>query len=167
MIPKTFAVSAVLATTALLLTSCGGTPVQPRETSATALTPDDAKHAIVEFVNHSTAALGGDWKPRSGPGLSKCTTGEGDDGVSWVYIADRATTGDPKADVLVMEQLWKQRGVTTQRYQSGGDDPILGIRGTGGPTTSIDFSADPRGYAMTGESECAEGDYAKIVLEGD
>ncbi|WP_144763555.1 hypothetical protein [Curtobacterium sp. 9128] len=166
MIAKTLVATAVLAATTLLLTSCGGTPVQPNESSATAVQPDDAKQSIVDFVDRSTAALGGDWKPRQGPGLSKCTTGAGDDGVSWVYIVDRSDAGDPKADVDTLEQLWKQRGVTTERYQSGGQDPILGVRGTGGPTTTVDFTADPRGYAITGESECAEGDYATMVRGG-
>ncbi|WP_146236776.1 hypothetical protein [Curtobacterium sp. MCBD17_030] len=168
MIPKTLAVSAVLAATALLLTSCGGTPVQPNETSATSVTPDEAKQSVTTFVDRSTTALGGDWTPRGGPGLSPCTTGDGDDGVSWVVFVDRQAGDDPHADVDVVEQLWTQRGVTTERYQSGGADPIVGIRGAGGPTTSVDFYADPRGYALTAESECAEGDYADIVRrQGD
>jgi hypothetical protein len=168
MIPKTLAVSAVLAATALLLTSCGGTPVQPNETGATSVTPDEAKQSVTTFVDHSTTALGGDWTPRGGPGLSPCTTGDGDGGVSWVVIVDRQAGDDPHADVDAVEQLWTQRGVTTERYQSGGADPIVGIRGAGGPTTSVDFYADPRGYALTAESECAEGDYADMVRrQGD
>ncbi|GAA1491952.1 hypothetical protein [Curtobacterium herbarum] len=165
MIPKTLAVSAVLAATALLVTGCRATPVPPDETSATSITPDAAKQSVTAFVDRSTATLGGDWTPRGGAGLSPCTTG---DGVSWVLIVDRPAGDDPHADVDAIEQLWKQRGVTTERYQSGGADPIVGIRGAGGPTTSVDFSADPRGYALTAESECAEGDYADMVRrQGD
>ncbi|WP_146236334.1 hypothetical protein [Curtobacterium sp. MCBD17_023] len=168
MTSKTRAASAVLAAAALLLTSCGGTPVQPNETSATSVTPDEAEQSVTTFVDRSTTALGGDWKPRGGPGLSPCTTGDGDDGVSWVVIVDRQAGDDPHADVDAIEQLWKQRGVTTERYQSGGTDPIVGIRGAGGPTTSVDFTADPRGYALTAESECAEGDYEDMVRrQGD
>jgi hypothetical protein len=114
------------------------------------------------------ARTSGDWTPRGGPGLSPCTTDGGDDGVSWVVIVDRQAGDDPHADVDAIERLWKQRGLATERYQSGGADPIAGIRGTGGPTTSVDFSADPRGYAVTAESECAEGDYADMVRrQGD
>ena len=168
MIPKTLAVSAVLAATALLVTGCRATPVPPDETSATSITPDAVKQSVTTFVDRSTAALGGDWTPRGGAGLSPCTTGDGDDGVSWVLIVDRPAADDPQADVDAIEQLWKQRGVTTERYQSGGADPIVGIRGAGGPTASVDLSADPRGYALTAESECAEGDYADMVRrQGD
>jgi hypothetical protein len=168
MVPKTLAVSAVLAATALLITGCGGTPVRSDETSATSVTPDEAEQSVTAFVDRSTTALGGDWTPRGGPGLSPCTTVGGDDGVSWVVIVDRQAGDDPHADVDAIERLWKQRGLATERYQSGGADPIAGIRGTGGPATSVDFSADPRGYAVTAESECAEGDYADMVRrQGD
>lgn len=168
MIRRTLAVSAALAATAVLLTSCAGTPGRPDQTGATSITPDAAKQSVTTFVDRSTAVLGGDWTPRGGAGLSPCTTGDGDDGVSWVLIVDRPAGDDPHADVDAIERMWKQRGVTTERYQSGGADPIVGARGAGGPTASVDFYADPRGYALTAESECAESDYADMVRrQGD
>ncbi len=38
----------------------------------------------------------------------------------------------PEGDVEAVEQHWKDLGVTTERYQTGGEDPILGVRGRGG-----------------------------------
>lgn len=149
---RPIALGAILTCVALALSGCAeGTPVQPKE----------AKHAIVSIVDRSTDALGGDWDVDSGPGLGTCS-----DGITYVYIKKRAA-GDVTADTEELERLWNDRGITTRRFNTGGDDPISGVDGAGGPTTSISFTAAHGQYTIDGESECAEGDFVKMVEDGN
>ncbi len=127
---------------------------------------EEAKQSIVTFVAGSTSVVGDGWNVRDGPGLGKCDLGPGVGGVQYVYAEVRAASDDPKADVEAVEQHWKELGVTTERYQTGGKDPILGVRGRGGPVSSSDFRADPRGYTIDGSSQCVAGDFEKMSLDG-
>lgn len=148
------AAAAVAVVAALSLSSCTGGPH---------VEPNEAKQAVVAIVRTSTEALGGDWTNRGGgPGLGKCSGG-----VDWISIADGQASDDPAADVRTVQRLWDDRGMTTERYESGGADPILGVRGVGGPTATIEFNADPRGYTITGRSECAEGDFDEMQVGDD
>ncbi len=124
----------------------------------------EAKQSIVTFVEGSTDVVGDGWEVSDGPGLGKCGRGLGQGGVQYVYAMVRSASADPKADVEAVEQHWKELGVTTERYQTGGDDPILGVRGRGGPVSSSDFRADPRGYTIDGSSQCVAGDFEKMSL---
>lgn len=128
-------------------------------------TPEQAKESIVTFVDESTDVVGDGWEPNDGPGLGKCGLGVGVGGVQYVYAKVRSASPDPKADVEAVEQHWKDLGVTTERYQTGGEDPILGVRGRGGPVSSSDFRADPRGYTIDGSSQCIAGDFEKMSLD--
>ncbi|MCE0459364.1 hypothetical protein [Curtobacterium flaccumfaciens] len=128
-------------------------------------TPERAKQSIVTFVEGSTDVVGDGWEVSDGPGLGKCGRGLGQGGVQYVYAKVRAASADPKADVEAVEQHWKELGVTTERYQTGGEDPILGVRGRGGPVSSSDFRADPRGYTVDGSSQCVAGDFEKMSLD--
>lgn len=127
--------------------------------------PEQAKQSIVTFVEGSTDVVGEGWEASDGPGLGKCGLGPGVEGVQYVYAMVRPASADPKADVVAVERHWKELGVTTERYQSGGEDPILGVRGRGGPVSSSDFRADPRGYTIDGSSQCIAGDFDKMVLD--
>ena len=80
-------------------------------------------------------------------------------------IPNRARSDE--ADVATLDELWSARGITTETYQSGGSPPHLGIRGAGGPTTSIDLLADPRGYSISAVSECADGDASEMQGDGE
>lgn len=128
-------------------------------------TPEQAKESIVTFVDESTDIVGDGWEPNDGPGLGKCGLGVGVGGVQYVYAKVRSASADPKAGVEAVEQHWKELGVTTERYQTGGEDPILGVRGRGGPVSSSDFRADPRGYTIDGSSQCIAGDFEKMSLD--
>ncbi|WP_396289285.1 hypothetical protein [Curtobacterium sp. KT1] len=128
-------------------------------------TPERAKQSIVTFVEGSTDVVGDGWEPNDGPRLGKCGLGLGTGGVQDVYAKVRAASADPKADVEAVEQHWKELRVTTERYQTGGEDPILGVRGRGGPVSSSDFRADPRGYTIDGSSQCIAGDFEKMSLD--
>lgn len=139
--------------TVAVLTGCGG---------ESAMNAEEAKTSVVTFVDDSASAVGDSWEVESGPGLGKCDLGLPGDGVSTVYITVRSAGEDPAADVAAVERHWKNEGVTTERYESGGADPILGVRGTGGPVKSSDFRADARGYSIEGESPCAAGDFDEI-----
>ncbi|QKS88623.1 hypothetical protein [Curtobacterium flaccumfaciens] len=127
--------------------------------------PERAKESIVTFVEGSTGVVGDGWEPNDGPRLGKCGLGLGTGGIQYVYAMVRSASADPKADVEAVEQHWKELGVTTERYQTGGDDPILGVRGRGGPVSSSDFRADPRGYTIDGSSQCVAGDFEKMSLD--
>ena len=126
----------------------------------------EAKRSIVTFVEGSTDVVGDGWEVSDGPGLGKCGLSLGQGGVRYVYAMVRSASDDPKADVVAVERYWKELGVTTERYQSGGEDPILGVRGRGGPVSSSDFRADPRGYTIDGSSQCIVGDFDKMSLDG-
>ncbi|WP_137768195.1 hypothetical protein [Curtobacterium sp. SGAir0471] len=128
--------------------------------------PEQAKQSVVTFVEGSTDVVGDGWEIGEGPRLGKCGVGLGQGGVQYVYAKVRSASADPKADVAVVERHWKDLGVTTERYQTGGEDPILGVRGRGGPVESSDFRADPRGYTIDGSSLCVPGAFDKMSLEG-
>ncbi len=128
-------------------------------------TPERAKHSIVTFLEGSTDVVGDGWEVSDGPRLGKCGRGLGQGGVQYVYAMVRSASADPKADVEAVEQHWKELGVTTERHQTGGEDPILGVRGRGGPVSSSDFRADPRGYTVDGSSQCVAGDFEKMSLD--
>ena len=127
--------------------------------------PEQAKHSVVTFVEGSTDVVGDEWEASDGPRLGKCGLGPGVGGVQYVYAMVRSASDDPKADVVAVERHWKDLGVTTERYQTGGEDPILGVRGRSGPVSSSDFRADPRGYTIDGSSQCIAGDFDKMVLD--
>lgn len=128
--------------------------------------PEQAKQSIVGFVEGSTDVVGDGWEIGEGPRLGKCGVGLGQGGVQYVYAEVRSASADPRADVEAVERHWKELGVTTERYQTGGEDPILGVRGRGGPVESSDFRADPRGYTIDGSSLCVAGDFDKMSLDG-
>ncbi|WP_186315318.1 hypothetical protein [Curtobacterium sp. BH-2-1-1] len=156
------AIITVRATAAALLTAT----VLAGCSAGVGASPEQAKGSVVRFVDESTSILGDGWEPNDGPRLGKCGLGLGQGGVQYVYAKVRAASADPKADVEAVEQHWKELGVTTERYQTGGEDPILGVRGRGGPVSSSDFRADPRGYTIDGSSLCVPGDFDKMSLEG-
>ncbi len=121
--------------------------------------PKQAKQDIEAIVQRSADALGGSWTPRSAARLGTCPSG---DGVTWVYIMYGGPSDDPAKDVATLQDEWDGLGITTERYQSGSADPILGIRGHGGPVTSVDFYANNDRYTITGQSQCAAGNPVDI-----
>jgi hypothetical protein len=155
--------SSWIATTAisamLLITGCG-TGTSPGGNS---VEPATVERDVVDIVERSAAAVGGTWEVSSGPSVETC--GEGaDDKARYVYIMERSGTAgtDPTADVRTMQDFWDGAGIATTPYQSGGSDPLLGMRGKGGPTTSIAFNAYPQRYSITAVSECADGDVSDL-----
>lgn len=84
-----------------------------------------------------------------------------------MYVKQREGAADPRDDLRKVEALWKSRGITTERYRSGGDDPDLGVRGRGDPIETIDFLASTvGGYSIDAESPCADGDYGEMTGSG-
>ena len=153
---------AILAASALALTGCTG------DAPTDVVDPEGAQEAVVTMVDTSAEALGGDWQVYGGPAVEGCTKDDGGDGAAYAYILMRGPTdAEPEADVATLDELWSARGITTETYQSGGTPPHLGIRGAGGPTTSIDLLADPRGYSISAVSECADGDASEMQGDGE
>jgi len=151
-------IAVVAVTAALTLTSCGNSAPE-----GTTVKPSAVKKSIVDLVERSTAALGGKWEVYSGPSVEACGDGASDS-ARYVYIMDRVDRpgGDPTADLDKIKALWKGDGIEASDYKSGGADPLLGVRGSGGPTTSIGFDAFPKGYSITGVSQCADGNVSEL-----
>lgn len=144
---------AVLVATATVLSACSAHPGGP------SADPSDAKRSIVELVGLTTTTIGGDWSVYSGPAAESCERAGAAPGARWSYIVERpAPDGvDPAADVERVEQAWTEQGIAVERFESGSADPLLGVRGTGGPVTSVGFNAFPQRYSVTGESTCFDG----------
>lgn len=142
----------------LLLTSCGSSG-----SGGTGRQPSTVEKSIVDLVERSTAAIGGKWEVYSGPSVEACGDGASDS-ARYVYIMDRVdrSGGDPTADLDEIKALWKGDGIEVSDYESGGADLLLGVRGSGGPTTSIGFDAFPKGYSITGVSQCADGNVSEL-----
>jgi hypothetical protein len=155
--PGISAVATVAAVT-LVLTSCGSSG-----TAGAGKEPSTVKKSIVDLVERSTAAVGGEWDVYSGPSVEACGDGAVDE-VRYVYIMDRVDrpAGDPTADLDEITALWTDEGLEVTDYKSDGADPLLGVRGSGGPTTSIGFDAFPTGYSITGVSQCADGNVSEL-----
>ncbi|PZE64554.1 hypothetical protein DEI83_11725 [Curtobacterium sp. MCBD17_021] len=117
----------------------------------------------VSIVDRTASAVGGTWKVYSGPSVETCGDGA-EDSARYVYIVERFDTEDtdPAADIQLVQDLWDAQGITTAAYRSGGTDPLLGMRGRGGPVTSIAFNAYPQRYSITALSGCADGDVAEL-----
>ncbi|MBF4609573.1 hypothetical protein [Curtobacterium sp. VKM Ac-1393] len=122
--------------------------------------PANASKSVVGIVQASADAVGGHWTVYRGPAAEVCTQSGGGDGARFVYVLERSGTDgtDPAADIRTVEELWKSKGITTEQFESGGSDPLTGIRGADGPVTSIGFNAYPQRYSITGVSKCSDGD---------
>ncbi|PZE64558.1 hypothetical protein DEI83_11745 [Curtobacterium sp. MCBD17_021] len=119
--------------------------------------PEDAKKSILGVVDETASTVGGKWSVYSEPTAESCGDAA-EDGLTYTYILMHdAPSADPTQAVGAVEELWKDKGITTERYRSGAADPIVGIRGRGGPATTMDFLADKRRFSIVGVSECADG----------
>lgn len=154
---RTCAGLALLVTTALTVSGCSGNTTDP----------SDAKETIVDLVEESTRAVGGVWTLYRGPAAEVCEQPGGGEGAHFVYILEREGADDPApaADIRTVERLWRSKGITTERFQSGSADPLTGVNGRGGPVTTVGFDAYPRGYTMTGISKCSDGDVKELRRE--
>jgi hypothetical protein len=126
--------------------------------------PASVQKSVVDVVERSAAAVGGRWKVYSGPSVEGCGDGV-EDKARYVYIMERsgATGGKPAEDVKTMEQFWDGEGIATTAYESGGEDPLLGMRGKGGPILTIAFNAYPERYSITAVSACADGNVSDLL----
>lgn len=150
------------ATAIVVITGCsGGGPTDSERNKP--VSTAEARQSVQDIVDRTVSSLEGDWEVYSGPSVEQCSKSDGSDGAAYSYIKALAKpTGEPVADIAVVKKLWEEAGITTQPYKSGGDDPILGLRGAGGPTTSISFLADTRRYTVSATSECAAGDAVEM-----
>lgn len=144
---------ALLVAAAAVLSACSAEPGGARADAS------EAKRSIVDVVEHSTASIGGEWSVYSGPAAESCDRAGAAPGARWSYIVERTAPDgvDPAVDVERVEQAWEEQGIAVERFESGAADPLLGVRGSGGPVTSIGFNAFPQRYSVTGESTCFDG----------
>lgn len=130
--------------------------------------PDQAKDTVVTIVDDTAGAVGGTWSVASGPAVQGCMRDNGARGAAYLLTEMREQrAGDPADDVATVERLWKDKGLSTERHESGGTDPTQGVRGTGGPATSIDFLADERGYSLDAVSVCTAGNAEELQRNGE
>jgi hypothetical protein len=168
MVNRPRAAITIVAAAAVLLVGCSSGDTSGKKTDrAGSMTTDQAKQAVVDIVDRSYAELGGEWTIRSGPAVQSCVLPSGDSGAAYSYIMDRKAGGTPHSDVAKLQDFWKANGITTEAYENGGNDLVRGVRGAGGPTTSIDLYADPIGYTIEGLSECTVGDAAEMQSNGE
>lgn len=141
----------------MALTSCSSPP------AGKDMTPSQAKKSIVDIVERSADAIGGDWQVYSGPAVEICGQ-DAPDEVRYSYTMERPADGaaTSESDIRQLEALWKDEGLRTFDYQSGGSDPFIGIRGKGGRVTTIGFDALPGGSTIVGTSTCAPGDLREL-----
>jgi hypothetical protein len=154
----------LVAAAAVLLVGCSGGNTLDGTVS---MTSHEAKQSIVDIVDRSYAELGGEWTVQSGPAVQSCALPSGDSGAAFTYIVDRAPGGDPSSDIKKLQDFWSSEGITAGPYKNGGSNPVHGLSGVGGPTTSTDLYADPAGYAIEGFSVCTVGDAAEMQGNGE
>ncbi|MDP9737041.1 hypothetical protein [Curtobacterium sp. 260] len=149
---------AVLVATAAVLTACSADP------GGSGTDASHAKRSIVRVVEQTTESIGGGWSVYSGPAAEHCERAGAAPGARWSSIVERTAPDgvDPAADVERVEQAWNELEITTERFASGSADPLLGVRGAGGPVTSIGFNAFPQRYSVTAESTCFDGSVAEL-----
>lgn len=141
----------------MALTSCSSPP------AGKDMTPSQAKNSIVDIVERSADAIGGDWQVYSGPAVEICGQ-DAPDEVRYSYTMERPADGAaaPGSDIRKLKDLWGNEGLRTVDYRSGGSDPFLGVRGKGGRVTTIGFDALPGGFTIAGTSTCAPGDLREL-----
>lgn len=161
---RTPAAITIAAAAVVLLAGCTTehTTAEPRT-----MTSEQAKHAIVDTVDRSYAEIDGDWTIRSGPAVQSCELPSGGSGAAFTSIFDRAPGGDPSNDIKKLQHFWSDEGIKAGPYKNGGSNPVHGLSGVGGPTTSIDLYADPTGYTIEGFSVCTVGDAAQMQGNGE
>lgn len=143
----------------LALTGCGGTSAP---SSGSDLDPSTARQSIVDLVERSTAAVGGDWEVYRGPAVEPCGQ-DVEDRVRYVYIVERAGSAAAlERDVDVVRAVWRDAGVDVVETGTGGGSTRVGVRGTSGPVTSVGFDAAPDRYSMSGVSVCAAGNATEL-----
>ncbi|MCS5487117.1 hypothetical protein NY588_08210 [Curtobacterium flaccumfaciens pv. beticola] len=159
---RSITTAALLCATIFALTACSNDPGEPT------VKPSRAEQSVVEFVEQSSAAAGGEWEHVSGPGVRECAQENGAPGTMFVYIVKRAdsTDADARADVRAVGERWKDLGVDVEWYESGGADPVPGVRGRGGPVISASFNAKPGNYRLSATSQCSDGSPDELSREG-
>ncbi len=119
--------------------------------------PSTAKKSIVDLVERSTAAVGGDWKVYRGPAVEPCGQ-DVEDRVRYVYIVEReGSATELQRDVDAVRAVWKDAGMDVVDTATAGGATRAGIRGTGDPVTSIGFDAKPTGTACPESASARPG----------
>ncbi|MCP1503560.1 hypothetical protein J2Y89_002304 [Curtobacterium herbarum] len=121
--------------------------------------PSVVKKEIVHSVTLATSDIGGDWRVYRGPDVESCSDHD-EEHVRYVYIVERPKSADDDvaADMRKLEGSWQRAGIAVERFSTKGENPTVGLRGFGGPVTSIGYVSYYGGYRITGASKCAPGD---------
>lgn len=126
--------------------------------------PSVVEKDIVRSVERATSDIGGgDWRIYRGPDVESCSDHD-EEHVRYVYIVERPKRADDHvaADMRTLEGSWEDAGIAVERSSTKGENPTVGLRGTGGPVTSIGYVSYYGGYRITGVSTCAPGDLLEL-----
>ena len=66
------------------------------------------------------------------------------------------------ADMRKLEGSWERAGIAVERFSTKWENPTVGLRGFGGPVTSIGYVSYYGGYRITGASKCAPGNALEL-----
>lgn len=158
-----------MATTAVLLAlvvataGCAGQQRgAPRPTERTSsMDADTAKRTMIDIVDQTTAALGGEWETRTSPDyVESCQLSSDEEGARWVYRAARSESGDAEADAAAASDIWRSAGMTVDRLADT-KGPAMVARG-GDRVETIRFFAFPDNYSIQALSTCFAGNADEI-----
>ena len=150
---------------ALVVASAGCAAQQrdvPRPTERTSsVDADTAKRTMIDIVDQTIAALGGEWETRTSPDyVESCQLSSDEDGARWVYRVARAESGDAEADAAAATDVWRSAGMTVHRLADT-KGPAIVARG-GDRVETIRFFVFPGNYSIQALSTCFAGDADEI-----
>lgn len=153
----------VLLLSAVSTAGCAGqqrdaTPSTERTTSVDA---DSAQRTMIDIVDQTTAALGGEWETRTSPDyVESCQLSSDEEGARWVYRVARAASADVEADAAAASDVWRSAGLTVDRLADS-KGPAVVARG-GDRVEMIRFFAFTGNYSIQALSMCFAGDADEI-----
>lgn len=122
---------------------------------------DTAKRTMIDIVDQTIAALGGEWETRTSPDyVESCQLSSDEDGARWVYRVARAESGDAEADAAAATDVWRSAGMTVHRLADT-KGPAMVARG-GDRVETIRFFVFPGNYSIQALSTCFAGDADEI-----
>ncbi len=160
---RTFAATAALLT---LVVGIAGCAVQQRDTTrpserTQSVDADTAKRTMIDIVDQTTAALGGEWETRTSPDyVESCQLSGDEEGARWVYRVARSGSGDNDADAAAASHIWTSAGMTVDRLADT-KGPALVARG-GDRVETIRLFAFPDNSSIQALSMCFAGDADEI-----
>lgn len=160
---RALAATAALLAVVVVTAGCAGQQddaTRPTERTSS-VDADTAKRNMIDIVDQTTAALGGEWETRTSPDyVESCQLSSDEEGARWVYRVARAESADVEADAAAASDVWRSAGLTVDRLADS-KGPAVVARG-GDRVEMIRFFAFPGNYSIQALSMCFAGDADEI-----